>query len=160
MKSGAMPMVFWLIVTSVVIHGLVAGLSFDVATVKLPTRRRIGVIAYANFARGNDLGNGLIVYPTLGVLALLIVFATTIIAYFTTVSYEIMTPLLLAVAGTIAHTLCTAKAAPIMLSLRHTEDDEILLTRKLNQFAFWHNLRALFQFLTFVILVWALIAAC
>ena len=45
------------------VQGLAAGICFDTATVKLPTRHRIGAIAYANFARGNDLGNGLRVYP-------------------------------------------------------------------------------------------------
>ena len=32
--------VFWLIVIAVIIHGLIAGISFDVAAVKLPTRKR------------------------------------------------------------------------------------------------------------------------
>jgi hypothetical protein len=40
------------------VQGLAAGICFDTAMVKLPTRRRIGSIAYAHFARGNDLGNG------------------------------------------------------------------------------------------------------
>jgi hypothetical protein len=40
------------------LKGLLAGLSVKVALVKLPTRRRIGAVAYAAFARGSDLGNG------------------------------------------------------------------------------------------------------
>ena len=73
---------FWLTAVSVVIHGILAGISFDVAAVKLPTRRRIGVIAYAAFARGNDLGNGLVIYRAAGILALGTAFGTIAWAYF------------------------------------------------------------------------------
>jgi len=44
-----------------------------------------------------------------------------------------------------------------MLSLRSTPDDEELLAAKLDQFAFWHGIRAAFQLLAFVVLLWALI---
>jgi hypothetical protein len=148
--------VFWLILTSVVVHGIIAGVSFDVATVKLPTRKRIGVIAYAKFARGNDLGNGIIVYPTIGIAAILLVGGTTLSAYFLHAPQTVMSPLLVACVGTVAHSLCTAGAAPNMLSLRHAPEDESFLASKLNAFAKWHAYRAAFQFLTFVALVWAL----
>jgi hypothetical protein len=151
-------MLFWLVVAAVVVHGLMAGIGFDVATVKLPTRRRIGVIAYAGFARGNDLGNGIVVYPTIAILALLLVAAATITAYALHARQAVQLPLLAACGGTIAHFLCTAKAAPNTLSLKNAADDEALLSRRLDAFATWHAWRAAFQFLTFVTLVWALIA--
>jgi len=149
--------VFWLLVLAVVVNGILAGLSFDVAVIKLPTRKRIGAVAYANFARGNDLGNGLVVYPAIGVLAALLVFGTTIAALLAQVPRSAVIPLVLASAATIAHSGCTVKAAPIMLSLRSTPDDEELLAAKLDQFAFWHGIRAAFQLLAFVVLLWALI---
>ena len=152
-----MTVVFWLLVLAVVVNGILAGLSFDVAVVKLPTRKRIGAVAYANFARGNDLGNGLVVYPAIGVLAALLVFGTTIAALLAQVPRSAVIPLVLASAATIAHSGCTVKAAPIMLSLRSTPDDEELLAAKLDQFAFWHGIRAAFQLLAFVVLLWALI---
>ena len=153
-----MNILFWLVVTAVVVNGLVAGISFDVAAVKLPTRQRIGVIAYARFARGNDMGNGIVVYPTIAILALLLVAAATIAAYLMRMSNAVMFPLFAACGGTIAHFLCTAKAAPNMLSLRNAADDEAFLASKLDAFATWHAYRALFQFLTFVALIWALVA--
>lgn len=149
---------FWFVVTAVVVHGLVAGISFDVATVKLPTRKRIGAIAYAQFARGNDLGNGIVVYPAIAIVALLLVATATLTAYFMHAPDAVKLPLFPACGGTIAHFLCTAKAAPNMLSLRNAADDEPFLARKLDAFATWHTYRALFQFLTFVALVWALVA--
>jgi hypothetical protein len=151
-------MLFWLVGAATVVHGLVAGISFDVATVKLPTRKRIGAIAYAQFARGNDMGNGIVVYPTIAILALLLVAAATLTAYFTHAPDAVRLPLFAACGGTIAHFLCTAKAAPNMLSLRSPTEDEPFLERKLDAFATWHAYRALFQFLTFVALVWALVA--
>jgi hypothetical protein len=155
-----MSLIFWLMVIAVVVHGVIAGISFDVATVKLPTRKRIGVIAYARFARGNDMGNGIIVYPTIAVLALIFIASTTLVAYFSHAPQTVMVPLLVACGGTIAHSVCTAKAAPNMLSLRHAPDDEVFLAEKLNAFAKWHAYRATFQSLTFVALVWALVATC
>lgn len=135
-------------------------MSFDVATVKLPTRKRIGFVAYARFARRNDLGNGIVVYPAVAVLALLILAAATMVAYRLQVQRAIMLPLLTACAGTFAHFLCTTQAAPNMLYLCSATGDKELLTRKLDAFAMWHALRALFQFLTFVSLVWVLAAVC
>jgi len=150
--------VFWLVTISVVVHGIIAGISFDVATVKLPTRKRIGVIAYAQFARGNDMGNGIVVYPTIAIAALLLVAGTTVSSYLLGMPPTVMAPLLAACIGTVAHMLCTAGAAPNMLSLRHAADEEIYLASKLNAFAKWHAGRAVFQFLTFVALVVALVA--
>lgn len=154
-----MSVAWWLLVVTVGFHGLLAGASSDVAAVKLPTRHRIGSVAYANFARGNDLGNGLVVYPAAGVLAVVLVVGTTITTYFTDPSPVVMVPLLLACVGTVAHSICTAKAAPVMLSLRTAQDDEAVLTAKLDRFAFWHGLRATFQISTFVVLLWALVVA-
>lgn len=94
---------FWLVATAVVVNGIIVGVSFDVATVKLPTRRRIGVVAYARFARGNDMGNGIVVYPTVAILALVLVAAATFTAYALQVSGTIMLPLLAACSGTVAH---------------------------------------------------------
>jgi hypothetical protein len=150
---------FWLLAVTVAINGLLAGASSDGAIVKLPTRHRIGPVAYASFARGNDLGNGLVVYPASGISAALLVFVTTIATYFGGGSSTVTMPLLLACAGTVAHSACTAKAAPIMLSFRRTVDEEAVLAAKLDRFAFWNGLRAVFQIATFVVLLWALVAA-
>ena len=98
-----MNLAFWVLAVAVVANGLIAGASFDVATVKLPTRRRIGSVAYANFARGNDLGNGLIVYPAAGIVTALLVIGATITTYFTNASATVMVPLLLACVCTVAH---------------------------------------------------------
>jgi hypothetical protein len=154
-----MSLVVFLIASTSAINGLLAGLNTDTALVKLPARRRIGPVAYAAFARGNDLGNGLVVYPLLGISALLLTMLATAIAYIAHSPKELLLPLSLASLLSILHTFATTRAAPVMLSIKNTPDDEALLTTKLDRFARWHTVRATFQVLTFFILLWALVVA-
>jgi hypothetical protein len=143
---------------ALVINGLFAGMCFDVATVKLPTRKRIGAIAYAHFARNNDLGNGLKVYPYFFILSGLLSLATALAAYMNNQMAAVVIPLCMAGLTSIGCIFSTSKAAPIMWSLRNTPDDETLLTQKLNRFAFWHAWRTLFQVSTFLFIGLALAA--
>ena len=154
-----MNLVRFLIAFAVVINGLLAGLNVDTALVKLPARKRIGALAYATFARGNDLGNGLVVYPILGIGAALFTVLATAIAY---LEHSSMGPLLLlslASLLSLLHTFATTRAAPIMLSIKDAPDDEALLRVKLDRFARWHAVRATFQVLTFFVLLWALVVS-
>ena len=54
------------------------------------------------------------------------------------------------------HTFATTRAAPVMLSIKDAPDDQAMLTAKLDRFARWHAVRAMFQVLTFFILLWAM----
>ena len=154
-----MDVLFWLLVLAVIEGGIIAGVSFDVAFVKLPTRKRVGQVAYAQFARGNDLGNGKLVYPILGIVAILLIAAATTIALVQPTPLAVRLPICIAAAMTMAHSLCTAKAAPIMLSLAKTPDDPNLLQQKLDRFTFWHGIRTVFQIAAFVALLTALVSA-
>jgi hypothetical protein len=136
------------------VQGLAAGICFDVATVKLPTRQRIGAMAYANFARGNDLGNGLKVYPALVVGGGILVIVLTVAAY-ARGDTAILYPLYAAALSSVGYLAATAKAAPIMWSLRAAQDREQVVTQKLDRFAYWHSWRAAFQLLAFGALLWA-----
>ncbi len=152
-----MSLLLFLTILATVINGFLAGGSLDVSLVKLPTRRRIGNIAYANFARGNDLGNGKIIYPVWAISAALLVFVTTIVAYVSKQPAEQLTPLTIASLTSILHFAMTFKAAPIMLGLKNTPNDEALLKSKLDQFERWHTIRMIFQVITALVMVWALV---
>jgi hypothetical protein len=154
-----MNLVLLLLGIATAINGLLAGLNVDTALVKLPTRRRIGAVAYVTFARGNDLGNGLLVYPLLGVGAALLTVLATLFAFISQARMEVLLPLSLATLLSLLHTIATTRAAPLMLSLKSTPDDEALLSAKLNRFAHWHAVRATLQVLAFFLLVWALIVS-
>ena len=146
----------FLIALATAINGLLAGLNTDTALVKLPARRRIGAVAYATFARGNDLGNGLVVYPLLGVGAALLTVLATALAYIVRSPIEILLPLSIASLLSVLHSFATTRAAPVMLSITGAPDDEAILTAKLDRFARWHAMRATFQVLAFFVLLWAL----
>jgi len=154
-----MNLVLLLLGIATAINGLLAGLNVDTALVKLPTRRRIGAVAYATFARGNDLGNGLVVYPLLGVGAALLTVLTTLFAFLSQERMVVLLALSLATLLSLLHTGATTRAAPLMLSLKTTPDDEVLLSAKLDRFAHWHAVRATLQVLAFFLLVWALMVS-
>jgi hypothetical protein len=142
---------------AVIANGLLAGISFDTSLVKLPARRRIGNIAYAVFARGNDLGNGMIVYSALAISAGLSVFAATIIAALEKVSGNLLLTFIVASITTVIHFIGTAKAAPEILSIKNTPDDENVLKEKFDKFERWHGFRACFQLITFIIVLCSLL---
>ena len=147
----------FLIASASAINGLLSGLNMDTVLVKLPARRRIGAVAYATFARGNDLGNGLVVYPLLGIGAALLTVLATAIAYIERSPMEVLLPLSIASLLSVLHSFATTRAAPVMLSLKDASDDEATLTAKLDRFARWHAVRATFQVLAFFVLLWALV---
>jgi hypothetical protein len=151
-----MSLVVFLLASASAINGLLSGLNMDTALVKLPVRQRIGAVAYAAFARGNDLGNGLMVYPLLGVGAALLTFLATALAYVERSPMEVLLLLSPASLLSILHTFATTRAAPVMLSIKDTADDEVILTAKLDRFARWHTVRATFQMVAFFVLLWAL----
>jgi Domain of unknown function (DUF1772) len=121
-----------------------------------PARQRIGVVAYAIFARGNDLGNGRVVHPLLGIGAVLLTVLATVIAFILHARGEALLLLSLATLLSVLHSFATTRAAPIMLSIKDTPDDEAHLRAKLDRFARWHALRATVQIVTFFILLWAM----
>lgn len=154
-----MSLLLALIIAATALNGLIAGISFDGALVKLPARRRIGAVAYATFARGNDLGNGLWVYPSTAIGAALLTIVATIAAYAEHTSVAVLVPLSIATLTSIGHFVATSRAAPVMLRVGKTPDDEALLAPLLDRFARWSDVRATLQVLTFFVLLWALVVA-
>ena len=154
-----MNLVTSLMILATAMNGLLSGLNVDTALVKLPARRRIGAVAYAAFARGNDLGNGLVVYPIFGIGAALFTVLATAIAYLEHSPMGLLLLLSLASLLSILHTFATTRAAPVMLSIKDAPNDEAILTTKLDRFARWHAVRAMFQVLTFFVLLWALVVS-
>jgi hypothetical protein len=154
-----MSLLLALIIAATALNGLLAGISFDGALVKLPTRRRIGAVAYATFARGNDLGNGLWVYPSTAISAALLTIVATIVAFVEHESAALLVPLSIATLTSIGHFVATSRAAPIMLQVGKTPDDEALLATLLDRFARWSAERATLQVLTFFVMLWALVVA-
>jgi hypothetical protein len=154
-----MTLLLALIIAATALNGLLGGFSFEGALVKLPTRRRIGAVAYAHFARGSDLGNGLWVYPSTAISAAVLTIVATIIASVEHASAALLVPLSIAAVASIGHFLATSRAAPIMLRVGKTPDDEARLSPLLDRFARWSEVRAVLQVLAFFVMLWALVVA-
>jgi hypothetical protein len=154
-----MTLLLALIIAATALNGLLGGFSFEGALVKLPTRHRIGAVAYATFARGSDLGNGVWVYPSTAIGAALLTIVATIVAYVGHASAALLVPLSIATLTSIGHFVATSRAAPIMLRVGKTPDDEALLAPLLDRFARWSEVRATLQVLTFFVMLWALLVA-
>lgn len=146
-----------LIVVATALSGMLAGTSVEMALVKLPTRRRIGALAYATFARGSDLGNGVWAYPAWAIGAALLTLAATLLAFLDQQSSALVLPLGLASLTTIGHFVARTQAAPTMLRVGKTPDEEHLLAPLLDRFARWHALRATLQAVAFFLLLWAIL---
>jgi len=84
--------------------------------------------------------------------------ATAIVADAERQPSPLMLPLSIAVLTSSGHFLATAQAAPIMVRVGKTPDDDTLLAPLLDRFAHWHAVRTTLQVLTYFILVWALVA--
>lgn len=147
-----------LILAATVATGLLAGASLDKAIVQLPARHRLGITQFANFSRANDLGNGIIVYPLMGIVAALLTIIAALTIYLQGVLQSHAWPVYVAAFLAVLHSFTTSRAAPNMLRLRQPSDNETTLGDALDCFARWHNVRAALQVLNFIVLVWSIVA--
>jgi hypothetical protein len=145
-----------LIVLATALNGIAAGASLDQAIKQLPTRHRIGVLAYSAYSKNADLGNGLPWYVSIGISAVLLTIGAALAAVSRQVVPQAAVPIYLAVGLSILHSLVTTQAAPLMFSQWQYENDEAALTKLFNRFARLNALRAALQVLTFAMLLWAL----
>lgn len=149
----------WLVLLAIAtaVDGLLAGASLDQSIKQLPARHRIGMRAFSAYSRASDQANGLLWYVPLGAGGALLTLAAAIWALGLSLRAEQVVPLLLAGGLAIAHSLTTARAAPINWSQLTVADDEVALARIFQRFERWQTLRAILQLATFLIMVWALL---
>jgi hypothetical protein len=144
-----------LLALATVVDAVLAGASLDQSIKQLPARQRVGVVAFSTYSRASDLANGVAWYAALGIGGSLL----TVTAAGAAWALDLPTAqrLSLAVAGVlaIAHTVATARAAPINFSQR-SATDETVLSDIFDRFERWQTLRASLQFATFLCMVWAL----
>lgn len=103
---------------ALVADGILAGLSLDRVIVQLPVRRRIGVSAYAAYARAADLGNGIAFYAAVGVGAAVLTLAAFAVAASRGAPGTVTGLLAAGALPSAAHSAMTARAAPCSVSAR------------------------------------------
>jgi hypothetical protein len=151
----------WLLLLGLatVVDGLLAGASLDQSIKQLPARHRIGMRAFSAYSRASDLASGLFWYAPLGIAGTVLTVAAGAWGMILPLSAGPRLPLLLAAALAVAHSLTTARAAPINWSQRSAADDELVLAGIFQRFEQWQTARAVLQLATFLAIVWALFSA-
>jgi hypothetical protein len=147
-----------LIVASVAATGLLAGASMDQSIKQLPARRQIGIVAYSDYSRAADLGNGIAWYAALGVGGGLLTLVAAVVGLLDSPDGGRTAALWTLIVLTIAHSAMTALAAPTNMSQRRAAPDEQALTRVFDRFVRLQTIRVTLQALTLVAAVWALVA--
>lgn len=133
-----------------------AGISLDQSIKQLPARHRIGIAAYSAYSRAGDQGNGLFLYPPIGIGTVLLAIAAAVSGHLSELPAALQAPLDISGVLAILHSLTTAGAAPINFSQRkYALTDELNLARVLDRFERWHNVRAVLQVLNFGASLWA-----
>ena len=74
------------------------------------------IAAYSAYSRAGDQGNGLFLYPPIGIGSLLLAIAAAISGHISGLSGPLQTPLDISGVLAILHSLVTARAAPINFS--------------------------------------------
>jgi hypothetical protein len=136
---------------ALVADGILAGLSLDKVIVQLPARRRIGVAAYAAYARAADLGNGVAFYASAGVGAALLTVAAFAVAVSRGAPGTVTGLLAAAALLSLLHSAMTARAAPVMFRVGQAGDDQQALAFLLARFARWSAARAAAQAATVIV---------
>jgi hypothetical protein len=140
-----------LMIAATLVSGWLAGGNIDRAFVAMPAWQEVGAVAWAEFSRHADLGNGLILYPLEAIGgAILTVSAATRLHFERNVSRSAALTLDASAALTIAGLAFTLKAAPAMRSIREATDVTALQSA-FEVFWYWGNLRGACQVLAFVL---------
>ena len=145
-----------LMLGAVLANGVLVGATLDQSIKQLPARRRIGPVAYSNYSKAADLGNGIAWYGTLGVgggLLTLIAGAAGLAA--SPVGQRVAAPWTM-IALTFAHSAVTGRAAPTNFSQRRADGEEAL-RRVFDRFERLQTVRAALQVATLGATVWALV---
>src|SRR2546430_6449538 len=101
-----------LLVAAVAANGLLSGASGDQSVKQLPARRRIGAVAYSDYSRAGDLGNGIAWYAVVGIgTALVSVGAAAVVLVRHPTGMQVAAATAL-VETTIGHIALTGIAAP------------------------------------------------
>ena len=136
--------------------GLLAGGNVDRAFVAMRAWEHVGAVAWGQFSRHADLGNGLVLYPLEAFGATLLTLAAAISFHFDRVaSRNAAVPLYSAALLCIVGLILTIKAAPFMLGIREVNEPAALQTA-FEGFRYWGNIRGACQVLAFAAQLWAL----
>ncbi len=119
------------------------GCSLDQVVKQLPSRRRIGPVAYSKYFMAADLANGRFWYGALGMAAYVLTLVSAVAGYIENVDLAAFALLLLAALMALVHAFGTVQAAPTAFQVRGANNDEALLNELFNKFSRWTAVRGI-----------------
>src|SRR5947207_7505151 len=155
-----MKLVVIFIVSATLANGLLAGEDVDRWLAGMPAWQAVGILAWANYSRSADLGNGFVLYPILAIGGTMLSLAAVVV-FIRKGKHErvVAIPVYAAAALAVAGHLMTLKAAPFMLSLGHIgNEDTASLQHAFDGFKLWGGVRTVLQALAFGANLWSLAA--
>lgn len=157
----------WLVLLALAttVNGLIAGASMDQSIEQLPARHRIGMRAYRAFSRASHMANGRFWLIPLGIAGPALTIAAAIWVAAVDLPNSRWLPVVLAAGLSVACSISTVVAAranwPIAPWARNqAPDEEEVLAGIFRRFEQRQAVRALLQFLTFAVSIWALAVNC
>jgi hypothetical protein len=144
-----------LLAVTTVVRGLGAGLIYDVAWISLPLRRKIGIIPYARYANAN-FKEGVKTYAPISIVGALLTIAVTISLFTREISPVVFWSVMIALIATVLAFIGTSRALPALMSIRKAPEDEDLLSKAFDRFAYWHSFSTIWQVVSFLALIVAL----
>jgi hypothetical protein len=150
--------IWLLLIVGTLLSGLLAGATIDRLVVGLPAWRYVGIIAWAEYSRHADLGNGIFIFPVEAIGSFSVLIASAIILLKNqnkSVEKSISLPVHLASIFALLGLILTFFAGPFMLSIRNM-NDPALLQHAFDQFYYWSTFRGIAQVLSFFACVWAM----
>ncbi len=149
-----------LVLSATAADGLLAGASLDQSIKQLPARHRIGAVAYSEYSRASDLGNGIAFYAVLGVGAATLTIAAAAAAIRSERGSTRARRLKAAATLALLHSLATTQAAPANFRQRQVQaGDAEALSRIFDRFARWQAVRAALQVANLAAMLWVLAAS-
>jgi hypothetical protein len=146
------------LIAAMAANGMMAGASLDQSIKQLPARRRMGVVAYAEYGMAADLANGVVWYSVLAGLALLTSVGAAVAGLINDPSGPMTAALVALLAVNAAWVAITTQAAPTYHSVRRAAGDESQLERIFSRFVRIQTARATVQATTLLVTAWALVA--
>ena len=144
-----------LMILAISTNGVLAGISVERSLVELPAWDRTNLHGFHEYAQQADLGTGIKFYPAIGITSAALVVAATVSGLvFGTSTYAALF-LVISTIFSVLHSITTSRAAPNMLGLRESLSDTEVRHR-FKEFKKWQDRRAVFQVLSFFMILIAL----
>ncbi|MDP9052302.1 MAG: hypothetical protein M3O31_16515 [Acidobacteriota bacterium] len=149
-----------LMILAALLIGLLSGGNFDRSTVAMPAWEMLGPAAWADFSRQADLGNGRAVYPILAFAGTLACCGASLVFLLAGRSQRKSGPPILGSAiAMVASIPASLKAAPYMLSLADTPDNDLhALRTAFSGFEFWGRWQGILHICAFLLALIAIAA--